>query len=944
MRARKLIAAGITSLMLMASVYTVKAEVLHEEIQIQTITSGVKHIVSQRLTTSGWQNIQSLEIDLDNPNVKLKPLESNNLGERQTILDMATQSGAVAGVNADFFDMSASFAPSFGASIVEGSIKHAYNSNYSDLGPKKYMATFLLDEINNPLINYYSVCASLYLDSAKIFDIGAYNNLMGSLNLPIAIDSRYYETTAKLNNKYRAEGVYTMLVTDNSIAYISAQDEVVNIPKDSYAVVMNSKAAAKYLPQLTVGSSVHLEQTIQLDGELQENIENLKMGIGGGGIIMKDGQAYTGNAHKLTPNSGDPRTILATSKYGNQVLLITIDGRDGTIGATHNGLIELLTNYGIKDAMYLDGGGSTTLVARDEAQTDLKVKNNPSEGTQRKVTNGVGVYTVNDTGELAKLYIEPSTKRSFVGEPISFKLKGVDENDNPVIVGDTAKVTVEGITGKWQGDLFYPDSAGTAVVIASADTVQVATEIFVSATPVALRIEPSYLQIPENSNKTISLYGIDAQGYKVPISSQNVAWTSNNPVVSIAGASITTKAKTLAKLTATYKNVSTSMGVVVGDTTQPIDSFETPNAIWGGDTSGVQGKVEQSYNNKYYGTQSVKMTYTFSPSASKQVAYMVFNKPIAIGQEANAINLWAYATGKGDILKVQLKDALGQTHYLKLSDGLQTSGWQYLTTSLPTNVKLPAEITKIYTYANTVEAKRTSEVFIDHLSITRGLQDKASLAVRADYLFDSQYKQTLQQPIAGENEVHVMGPTQINSMKLSAEATQAMANVLQTHNAAVVLASKNNVALPLASPIYSYQNAYSYNNLDHTDLIFIGTDNGSIRLTAGAQWLSLKKDLENTVASHIILVMSQNPLTQFSDSKEGKSLHNYLKDYKEKTGKDIFVVTTGGVQKETCLEEGIRYIKLNGFNNLTDDPKQGEYLRFKVTGNQIYYTFEKVMP
>ena len=121
----------------------------------------------------------------------------------------------------------------------------------------------------------------------------------------------------------------------------------------------------------------------------------------------------------------------------------------------------------------------------------------------------------------------------------------------------------------------------------------------------------------------------------------------------------------------------------------------------------------------------------------------------------------------------------------------------------------------------------------------------------------------------------------------------------------------------------------------------LGTGNGGLRTTQDQGWVYLKNSLEKTTAKHIILVMSKNPLTGFSDALEGQALHEYLKNYRESTGKNIFVVTPGGSENEVRIEDGIRYIRTHGMNVVTDNYKEGSFLKFKVDGDKIYYTFEK---
>lgn len=48
---------------------------------------------------------------------------------------------------------------------------------------------------------------------------------------------------------------------------------------------------------------------------------------------------------------------------------------------------------GAEDAVNLDGGGSSTLTAREAGESLAAVRNHPSGGAERPVPNGIGVFT-----------------------------------------------------------------------------------------------------------------------------------------------------------------------------------------------------------------------------------------------------------------------------------------------------------------------------------------------------------------------------------------------------------------------------------------------------------------------------------------------------------------------------------------------------------------------
>jgi phosphodiester glycosidase len=62
-------------------------------------------------------------------------------------------------------------------------------------------------------------------------------------------------------------------------------------------------------------------------------------------------------------------------------------------GVTIAGLAALLQQFGAANGVNLDGGGSTTLVARDPGASTVTVRNTPTDSTgERLVANGIGIF------------------------------------------------------------------------------------------------------------------------------------------------------------------------------------------------------------------------------------------------------------------------------------------------------------------------------------------------------------------------------------------------------------------------------------------------------------------------------------------------------------------------------------------------------------------------
>jgi exopolysaccharide biosynthesis protein len=74
-----------------------------------------------------------------------------------------------------------------------------------------------------------------------------------------------------------------------------------------------------------------------------------------------------------------------------QVLVLVVDGRSAASrGYTMVELADLMSELGADEAINLDGGGSSTMVARNQ-QGRTAVLNHPSDGFQRRVSNSLVV-------------------------------------------------------------------------------------------------------------------------------------------------------------------------------------------------------------------------------------------------------------------------------------------------------------------------------------------------------------------------------------------------------------------------------------------------------------------------------------------------------------------------------------------------------------------------
>lgn len=114
-----------------------------------------------------------------------------------------------------------------------------------------------------------------------------------------------------------------------------------------------------------------------------------------GPTLLQNGTAVALQENAFNDNR-HPRTAAALTA-DNKLILLTVDGRNAKAhGMNLHELAFLLRVMGMKDALNLDGGGSTTLYIQGEG--DSGVVNYPSDnkafdhGGERKVANAILVY------------------------------------------------------------------------------------------------------------------------------------------------------------------------------------------------------------------------------------------------------------------------------------------------------------------------------------------------------------------------------------------------------------------------------------------------------------------------------------------------------------------------------------------------------------------------
>ena len=515
-------AAGVTTVFAAQTVYENKTQ--------ETITRGVTYEKNSRMTTDGIQDIYVLTIDLTESTLELKEVESKTeYGLKETVQKMLTDNGAIAGVNSDFFGMAGTYSAGFGPVVRDGELVSAGTSINQD---KNQYGTYVKDKNGNSIFTYFKTTVK-FSNSAKTIDLASINKVT-SMVFPILFNREAATSTADLDKRF--DNLVKFVVQNNTITYISQKGETVEVPENGYLIVMSGDYYTNAASVFKVGDPVTLQVSSTID------FDQIDTAFGGGGLLLLDGQEAP--ATDIVAAGRQPRTAFGVSQDGTKAIMMVVDGRGDSIGATHSEMAAFMKEYGAYEALHLDGGGSSTMVVQT-VDAAPQLQNTPSDGAQRKVIASVGVFQTAPKGEIKEIGITTVNQHTQPGKTAEFTVYGLDEYKNRIYIApEDVTFEVVGVEGTWDGYLFQPTTTGEYSVVATYGDGLTAVA---NATcyPTA-RLKATYPDVSiKNVGGTTNIYvtAYDTEGFGRAVTN-DVTYTVANPAIgTMNGNTFTAKAK-----------------------------------------------------------------------------------------------------------------------------------------------------------------------------------------------------------------------------------------------------------------------------------------------------------------------------------------------------------------------------------------------------------------
>ncbi|CAM3281328.1 phosphodiester glycosidase family protein [Nocardioides dubius] len=324
---------------------------------------GVTYRRWARTDERGRARIHVLRIDLRTTGLKVAPIGAPTVAGRERMLSMVKRNKAIAGINGDFFDIGNTGAPlgvaTAGAKLRHGPVAGWNNAIYKVKGRWAVGELPVVAKVRN-----HPELVVTNVNSPQIAKggLGVYTSAWGTMpGRSVTGDQRI---------------VREVVIRGGRV--VSNKRKLTTGKAVRGTVLIGRGRSATKLAGLKVGRKVRV--ATWLKGQPT-------VAIGGDRPLLVDGVRRVVDDVTL-----HPRTAVGIDRDTKAMYWVVVDGRTkSSRGFSMVELANLMTELGVEDALNLDGGGSSTMIARNQSGK-VSVRNYPSDGAQRVVPNGLGVF------------------------------------------------------------------------------------------------------------------------------------------------------------------------------------------------------------------------------------------------------------------------------------------------------------------------------------------------------------------------------------------------------------------------------------------------------------------------------------------------------------------------------------------------------------------------
>ncbi|WP_404452119.1 phosphodiester glycosidase family protein [Virgibacillus necropolis] len=908
-----------------------------------TIGPGVELTTFERFDARGWINGEIMTVDLANDQSSTDLIFSGEISDAMPVSEMVEAAGTIGGVNGDFFDINRTDAP-LGTVIKGGKLlkgpqgSHTLTAGVDEQGVGKITEIFLEGNVTLPTGDYPLAALNQY--AIPVNGIGLYTSVWG-----------------EAQRSTSGSDVYEVTVQNGKVTTVADGAGKGEIEKNTMVLVGREQGADR-LRELSVGDDVTVDYTPAVDGN-----SLMDFAVGGNVMLVEDGQVKGG----LDDSTTAPRTSVGFSEDGKTMILVAIDGRQvDSRGMTYKELAEFMKEQGAYTALNIDGGGSTTMVARKAGREDAEVVNSPSDGEERNVPNGIGVFAKAGSGNLTAFSVEtlidaensnrvfPELSRTFVG-------LGHDENYWPVDVNGISWQAIPAKVGSFGKDgIFYAEKSGSAVARAKIKSKKGTMPLTVLGELNRIEATTSHLVLEMGRESNFSVTGYDKYGYSAPIEPRDIKLEYDDSVISIEkneDGSFTVQPKqdgAATLITIQVLDHEIQVPATIGLTTEVVSNFED---VSGWDSTSYPSSVEASLELVEGRTGSgLQLNYDFTTTTATRAAYLQASPLLELPRDVQKIGLWVNGDGNGAWLRAVIEDDTGTSYTLNLADEVDWTGWKHIETTLPEGIQYPVKLWRIYPVETIGKEQYTGRLIFDDLTVevppsvempeqeavkpdslviqndTIG-EDRWKFAVLADSQFTADSpnsraakmaRKSLRQIVQENPDFLVINGDLVDSAweEDFAYAKQVLEEEVGDEIPIYYIPGNHEIAGPgtLDNFLEVFgENRYSFDH-EGTRFILLDSSTGSFRTSDFKQLIELKESLQDAKSDpsiNNVVVFGHHPTrdplptdnSQLQDRKEADLIENWLTEFRQDSkGKGAIYISGHAHTVNIDRVEGVPYM------------------------------------
>ncbi|MCL5058188.1 MAG: S-layer homology domain-containing protein [Actinobacteria bacterium] len=419
-----------------------------------------KHVLS---VGGGKTLVYILRANITSPYLKINTIvgSDGSFAKNGKVAEMAVKSGAVAAVNADFFQMGESGRP-IGMTFRDGRL-------VSSPPLRSDMYGWGITRDGKPLIDLFSFTGKVTAANGKSYSLAGINKpsyyVGGDDSAPVTshenallmYDRQWGETSR--GKVGEADSVVEVFVSGGIVTDVLVSQAGSKIT-DGGLVLAGRGLAADFINQ-----NIKVGDRISVDFSVNPNGNDLWAGTGGWSLLVEGGKAKSSFPGSI--NGPVARTAVGYTTDGKTLLVVVAEKSSASRGLTLNELAEYMVGLRVEKALNLDGGGSTTLAARPLGEESPVLVNRPQNSAQRLVPTVLGFFSSAPQGSLAGLLIK-GPDRILPGDDAGYTLKGYDSHFNPAAVEQgKIKWSVDSGPGFFTNSTFKSDKGGLTTISAS---------------------------------------------------------------------------------------------------------------------------------------------------------------------------------------------------------------------------------------------------------------------------------------------------------------------------------------------------------------------------------------------------------------------------------------------------------------------------------------------